>query len=256
MFRLSLSKVRGLVLCGGEGVRLRPLTYYFQKGMIPIGAEQKPLLEYIIRLLKLHAIMDICFLVGYKAEQIHNYFNEGGRFGVRLTYVYDRRGFGGTGGALLNAYRRGVIRDSDETLLIYYGDILSNINLSEMLKQHNESGAVATAAVVKGYQVPVGVADLRNGRVERLVEKPVLDIFVGIGILALEGKALKSLERLHREKQEMDLMRDLLPRLIEDGEPVHAYVTDAFWYDVGSTEQYEKLNDDTIEEHLGCLLAP
>jgi len=72
----------------------------------------------------------------------------------------------------------------------------------------------------------------------------------------LKGEALKSLKRLHREKQEMDLMRDLLPRLIENGEPVHAYVTDAFWYDVGSTEQYEKLNDDTIEEHLGCLLAP
>jgi len=255
VFRLSLGKVRGLVLCGGEGVRPRPLTYYFQKGMIPIGAGQKPLLEYIVRLLRRHGITDVRLLVGYKAEQIHNYFDEGSRFDVRLTYVYDRRGFSGTGGVVLNAYRQGVIRDEDETLLIYYGDILSNINLGKMLKQHYESGAVATVAIVKGYQVPVGVADLRDGRVERLVEKPILDIFVGIGILALKGSTLKSLERLHRRGREVDLMRDLLPRLIEDGEPVHAYVTDAFWYDVGSTERYEKLDDDAIEEHLGCLFV-
>jgi mannose-1-phosphate guanylyltransferase len=224
--------------------------------MIPVGSGQKPLLEYIIRLLRRHGIRDLCLLVGYKAEQIHNYFNEGSRFGVKLTYVYDRRGFSGNGGAVLNAYKRGIICDDDETLLIYYGDILSNINLSEMLKQHYESGAMATVAIVKGYQVPVGVADLRNGRVERLVEKPILDIFVGIGILALKGNALKSLEQLHQQGREMDLMRDLLPRLIESGELVHAYVTEAFWYDVGSTERYEKLNEDAIEEHLGYLFTP
>lgn len=243
------------MLCGGEGVRLRPLTYYFQKGMIPIGSGQKPLLEYIIRLLRLHGITDVCLLVGYKAEQIHNYFDEGSRFGVKFTYVYDRQGFGGTGGALLNAYKQDFIKSS-ETLLIYYGDILSNINLGEMLKQHYESGDVATVEIVKGYQVPVGVVDLRDGRVERLVEKPTLDIFVGIGILALKGNALKSLEQLHQQGRETDLMQHLLPRLIEDGEPVHAYVTEAFWYDVGSTERYEKLNDDAIEEHLAYLFAP
>ena len=254
--KLNLSNVKGVILCGGEGVRLRPLTYYFQKGMIPIGSGQKPLLEYIIRLLRRHGITDMCLLVGYKAEQIHNYFDEGSRFGVRFTYVYDRRGFGGTGGAVLNAYKQGLIRNGDETLLIYYGDILSNIDLGEMLKQHHESGAVATVAIVKGYRVPVGVVDLRDGRVERLVEKPILDISVGIGILALKGNALKSLEQLHQQGREMDLMRHLLPRLIEDGEPVHAYVTEAFWYDVGSTERYEKLSDDAIEEHLGYLFTP
>ena len=81
-------------------------------------------------------------------------------------------------------------------------------------------------------------------------------VFVGIGILALKGNALKSLKQLHQQGREMDLMRHLLPRLIEDGEPVHAYVTEAFWYDVGSTERYEKLSDDAIEEHLGYLFTP
>jgi len=75
--------------------------------------------------------------------------------------------------------RQGVVRDGDETLLVYYGDILSSIDLGEMLKRHDESGAVATVAVVRGYRVPVGVVDLRDGWVERLVEKPTLELYDG-----------------------------------------------------------------------------
>ena len=251
---MGFDEIKGLVLCGGEGVRLRPLTYYFQKVMIPIGAEQKPLLEYIVRLLKRHKITDIHLLVGYKAEQIRNYFDGGDRFGVKITYVYDRSGFGGTGGALLNAYKRGAI-SCDGTFLIYYGDILSNVNLTEMLKQHFETDAVATLAMAKGYQIPVGVAEVKDGMVRGLVEKPVLDIFVGMGILALNGYALEDLERLHKQDREMDIMRDLLPHFMGSGKAVRAYVTDAFWYDVGSTERYEKLDNSAVKDLLGGLFA-
>lgn len=254
MFGLGVDRVRGLVLCGGEGVRLRPLTYYFQKSMIPVGSGQKPLLEYIVRLLRHHGIVDVALLAGYKAEQIRNYFDGGGRFGVRLTHVYDKSGFGGTGGAVLNAYKEGVV-GCEETLLVYYGDILSDINLGEMLRQHRGSGAVATVATAKGYRVPVGVVELEGEMVKKVVEKPLLNIFAGIGILALEGCTLKSLELLHRKNRDADLMRDLLPFLIEGGEPVRAYVTDAFWYDVGSTERYEKLDNDVVENHLGFLFS-
>ena len=73
-----------LILCGGEGTRLRPLTFYFQKTMLPIGLNQKPLLEYIVRLLKYHRINDIVMLVGYKYKQIINYFEDGSRFGVHI----------------------------------------------------------------------------------------------------------------------------------------------------------------------------
>ena len=251
---LSFSRVKGVVLCGGEGVRLRPLTYYFQKGMIPIGSRQKPLLEYVVRLMRYHGILNLCFLVGYKGEQIRNYFSDGNRFGVKLTYVYDRPVFRGTGGAVLNAFREGDI-GCDQTLLIYYGDILSNVSLTELLKQHHETKAVATLALARGYQIPVGVAELRGGRVERLVEKPVLDIFVGVGILALDGDALKDLEQLHQEIRETDIMRHLLPHLVENGRAVCAYVTDAFWYDVGSTEQYEKLENSTIDDQFAGILV-
>ena len=91
-------RVFGVVLAGGEGRRLRPITYYFQKCMIPVGNHQKPLLEYILRLLKMHGIVDLKMLVGYKHEQIVNYFGDGGRLGVNIEYFLDEPSIGGSGG--------------------------------------------------------------------------------------------------------------------------------------------------------------
>ena len=246
---MSPNSVKGLILCGGEGARLRPLTYYFQKSMIPIGSKQRPLLEFIVRSLKQNEITDICLLVGYKSEQVCNYFDDGSRFGVKIAYVHDRPEYKGTGGAVLNAYKQGLIR-REEILLVHYGDILSNANLTEMLKEHLVSEAEATVALSRGYQIPVGVAELNGGRVVKLVKKPSLDVLVGIGIMALEGNVLGDLEGLHREGEEVDLMRDLLPILMKNGRHVRGYVTDAYWYDVGSTERYEKLDNDSLAHHF------
>jgi len=241
--------VKGLILCGGEGARLRPLTYYFQKSMIPIGSKQRPLLEFIVKLMKRNEITDICFLVGYKSEQVCNYFDDGSRFGVRIAYVHDKPEYKGTGGAVLNAYRQGFIT-REEILLVYYGDILSDVNLTEMVKTHLDNGAEATVALGRGYQIPVGLAELNGSRVVKFVEKPSLDVLVGIGIIALEGNVLSDLEGLHREGEELDLMRDLLPVLMKNGRQVGGYVTDAFWYDVGSTERYEKLDNNSLAYHF------
>jgi mannose-1-phosphate guanylyltransferase len=159
------TSVRGVVLAGGEGKRLRPLSYYFQKCMIPIGSKQKPLLEYIIHLLRSHGIIDVALLVGYKHEQIVNYFNGGARFGVEITYVPDDPALKGTGGSLLNAYRRGAITTHD-SLLVYYGDIVSDINLTEMVERHRLRGAIATLALSEGYQVRT-----RDGTLEQDVRE-------------------------------------------------------------------------------------
>jgi len=252
--KLDLDGVKGLVLCGGPGVRLRPLTYYFQKCMIPVGSRQRPLLEYIVRLLKYNGVTDILLLVGYKAEQICNYFGDGRRFGVKLTYIYDKPDFKGTGGSVLNAYKNGAIKDC-KTLLVYYGDILSDIRLGEMLTQHFESDSAATVALARGYKVPVGVARIRGSRVENFVEKPLFDLLVTIGILVLRSDILSYLERLHNLSQNIDLMKDLLPCLIQNGKSVSAHLTDAFWYDVGSIERYEKIDNHVIENHLSCLFV-
>ncbi|MBS7651965.1 MAG: nucleotidyltransferase family protein [Candidatus Bathyarchaeia archaeon] len=242
----GFKEIIGVVLAGGEGKRLRPLTYYFQKCMIPIGTRQKPLLEYILHHLKRHGITDIRLLVGYKHEQIKNYFDDGSRFGMRVGYFLDDPSLRGSGGALLKAAEKGAF-DGAETLLVYYGDILSNIDLSRMLRQHLESRSSSTLALARGFEVPVGVAELEGRSIKRWVEKPRLDIYAGIGIVALNTHVIGDLRELAAGRDELDIMGDLIPHLIKKGRRVEAYVTEDFWYDVGSTEKYEKLNSDLIE---------
>lgn len=246
-------RVKGAVLCGGKGVRLRPLTYYFQKAMIPIGSRQKPLLEYVVRLLRHHGVRELALLVNYKAEQIINYFDDGARFGVRIDYVWDDPSLRGNGGALYNAYRRGVF-DGYSDVLIYYGDILTNLDISALLSHHFNTGAVATLALSTHYTVSVGVAEVEGTRIVRLVEKPPLGKPVVIGVLAVRVDALSYLEDIVLDRGEADLMRDFIPALIERGQRVEAYLSDAFWYDVGSTERYEKLDPRVVDEELGFLL--
>lgn len=240
--------MKPVVLCGGEGSRLRPLTYYFQKTMVPIGREQRPLLEYILRHLKIHGFEEAVLLIGYKGEQVVNYFEDGSRVGLRLTYVWDPEDAHGTCASVRNALKQKTIT-KDETLLIYYGDILTNLDLGALAAKHREEKAAATLAVSPRYQLPVGVVKLENSRVVEMREKPFIDIYVTIGILVLEARTLKTFP------QAVDIMSDLIPSLIQKGEKVAAYVSDAFWYDVGTTEKYEKLTSEIVDSYLNGLKA-
>lgn len=248
-------RVIATVLCGGPGSRLRPLTYYFQKSMIPIGSRQKPLLEYIILLLRKHGIKDIVLLAGYKHEQIENYFGDGARFGVNIRYSLDRSGYSGTGWALLNAYESGFLEGYDN-ILVYYGDILSDIDLSDLMHTHTLYNAYLTIAVARGYRIPVGVVYVEGNRVLKMEEKPILDLPVSIGILAIKIEVLEYLKMLSEEYigGEMDIMSHLIPTLISMNVPVYAYLTDRFWYDVGSTERYEKLDVKLVDRLFKYLL--
>ena len=245
---------KGVILAGGEGKRLRPLTYYFQKCMIPIGSMQKPLLEYVVRLMRHHGIRDIVMLVGYKHEQIENYFGDGARFNVSIRYVVDKPGRKGTGGALLNAYEEGSISPGDP-IVIHYGDIITNLDISDMINFHRRVGASVTVALSKGYRLRVGVAELEeDGRIKSFVEKPRLNIPVSIGIVVADGTIHKVTTQIAGGRASLDIMRDIIPAMIEQGHPVYGYMTDAFWYDLGSIERFEKLSNSTVDEKLGFLM--
>lgn len=250
----SKGKVKAVVLAGGEGLRLRPLTYYFQKCMVPIGSKQKPLLEYVIRLLKYHNITEVCILAGYKADQIENYFDDGSRFGVKITYVLDAPNMKGTACALLNAHLAGTLSEND-VLLVYYGDILTNLNIKEVLNYHIEKSATATVVLSMNYPIQVGTAELSNDfRIVKFIEKPDLKVPVSIGILVLSGKVFAYLRQMWNGGCcDLDIMRDLIPFLISKNESVFGFVTSSFWYDVGTTEKYEKLSNYTIEKELSFL---
>ncbi len=247
--------VKGVILAGGEGTRFRPLTYYFQKCMIPIGEEQKPILDYILRLLKYHGVKKTVLLVGYKHQQIENYFEHGERFGVEMTYVLDDPNLKGSANALLNAYKKGAIADGD-TLVVYYGDIISNLDITAMVKHHQEKKADATLALAKKYNISVGKAELDGTRITNFIEKPDLNQPVSIGILVLSGGILKEMANLQQMGQfrSFDLMGDVISYLVQRKRKVEAYLTDAFWYDVGSIERYERLSPEKLSEVMGFLL--
>jgi mannose-1-phosphate guanylyltransferase len=225
--------MQSIVLCGGEGVRLRPLTYYFQKTMVPIGEKEKPLLEYVVRLLTHHGFQDIVLLINYRANQIVNYFNEGPRFNAKFEFIQDAGEIGGTGGALLNASE--ILQ---EDFVVYYGDILSAVDLGDMWSQHIEKKAACTV----------------------FVEKPKLHRPVSIGIFCLNRRAVDVIKEIATEKKKrgekpnVDLPGDVIPALIAKGDTVKGYITDSFWYDVGSLERYEKLENHVVEKELSYLL--
>ena len=247
--------VKGIVLAGGMGTRFKPLTNYLQKCMIPIGDKEKPILEYIIKLYKYHNINDIVLLVGYRFLQIENYFDHGERFGVTLSYIEDKPGWKGSANALLNAYNEGAFTKED-TLVVYYGDIVSNINLAELVQRHQETGAKATIALTTGLKINEGTAEVDGNWVTEFREKPTLDTRASIGILVLDGSVIDDMEQLHGVGQfpSFDLMGDVVQYLVEQKEKVAAYITNAFWYDVGSIERYERLSNERLSEELGYLL--
>ncbi|MEM2849764.1 MAG: nucleotidyltransferase family protein [Candidatus Bathyarchaeia archaeon] len=249
-----MSDVCAAVLCGGVGSRLRPLTYYFQKAMIPIGSKQKPLLEYIILLLKKNSVENVNLLCGYKYQQIVNYFGNGERFNMKINYVIDRKGFRGTGWAMLNAYEGGYF-NKFRNILVYYGDILTDINIRDFINYHENLKSTATMAVSRGYRLPVGVAYMEGSRIIKFEEKPMVNVPVCMGILILRRDAFDIMAEASKKyiNEEYDLMGHLIPELAARGKTVYAYETEASWYDIGSTEKYEKLDNSFADKLLEFL---
>ncbi|HYC11056.1 MAG TPA: nucleotidyltransferase family protein [Nitrososphaerales archaeon] len=239
------------ILCGGRGERLKPLTDYFQKAMVPIGPKKLPLLSYIIRLMTHHGISRVALLTGYKSEDIRHYFGDGSESGVAMTYSVDRKGSKGSLNAVANALRNGAIPRCDE-LLVYYGDVLTDLDITALLSLHRGKKADVTLVLAKGYQIPVGTAEVKGGMVTAFREKPTLDFNVTTGCMVAGPKAMALMKRV-AGGDNTDLMTHFIPRLLSNGGKVAAYYTGQEWFDVGTISSLEKLNDELLRHPLSFL---
>jgi mannose-1-phosphate guanylyltransferase len=231
---------------------MKPLTDYFQKVMIPVGPKKLPLLAYTIALIRHHGITKIALLTGYRSEDIRRYFGNGSQQKVELSYSEDSKGAKGSLNAVAHALGNGAITKCDE-LLIYYGDVLTNLDIARLLSVHRKSKADATLVLDKGYSLPVGVADVKKRMVTSFREKPSLDLDVTTGVMVAGPKAMAMMKKI-AGGQNTDLMTNFLPELLRREGKVAAFYTRKKWFDVGTVSSFEKLNEELGRHPLSYLV--
>jgi len=232
--------MKGIIMAGGEGSRLRPLTCDLPKPMVPVM--NKPVMAYCIELLRRHGITQIGVTLQYRPEQIMDYFRDGTEDDVLLHYFIEETPLG-TAGSVKNT---GDFLD--QTFVVISGDALTDIDLEKAIQFHREKGSVATL-VLKRVQVPleygVVVTDI-TGSIARFLEKPswgeVFSDTVNTGIYILEPKVLEYFE----EGRKFDFSQDLFPMLLQDKQPMYGYITDEYWCDIGNLQSYLAAHYDML----------
>jgi mannose-1-phosphate guanylyltransferase len=232
--------VKAVVLVGGEGTRLRPLTYLTVKAMVPVL--NKPFLEYTIRHLSHHNIKEIILAIGYKPDRITEYFSDEKPFGAKLVYSIETEPLG-TAGAVKNAQS-----SIDDRIFVMNGDIFTDLDITDMLKFHDNKSAKVTIALTP-VEDPTrfGVVETdSNQRVTRFVEKPrreeVTSNMINAGLYIIEREVLERIPKGQRCMFE----HSIFPTLVNEREPVYGYITDSYWMDTGTPEKYLELNSDLL----------
>jgi len=234
--------MKAVILVGGEGTRLRPLTINRPKPMVPIL--NRPFLEHMIAYLKKHDIDDVILALCYLPGPIQDHFGDGSDFGVRLTYVTEDSPLG-TAGAVKN-----VERHLEETFFVFNGDIFTDLDLTEMMALHRERRAKVTIALTPVENPTIyGVVETdTGGRVRRFIEKPSPDAvttnMINAGAYIIEPEALGSIP----DGCFCMFERELFPKLVKTGEPVYAHPSDAYWTDIGTPEKYLQLHHDLLQK--------
>ena len=219
---------RVILMVGGLGTRLRPLTENTPKPMLNVGG--KPILQTIIEKFRDYGFKNITLCVNYKAEMIKEYFEDGSKFGVNIDYVIENKRMG-TAGAL------SLLKEKPkEPFFVMNGDILTNINFENMLEYHLEHNSTATMAVREyDFQVPFGVVKMENNEIKAIEEKPTYKFFVSAGIYMLNPECIDYIP-----KNEFYDMPTLFEDLINDNKKTFSFPIREYWLDIGRIEEYEK----------------
>ncbi len=236
--------MKAVVMAGGEGTRLRPLTSNQPKPMVPIVG--KPCMEHIVELLKQHGFEDVIVTVAFLPQAIRSYFGSGESLGVDIGYSVEESPLG-TAGSVKRAAGR-----LDDTFLVISGDALCDVDLTQLVEAHREKGASVTIglkSVENPLEFGIVVTD-QDGRVERFLEKPswgqVFSDTINTGIYVLEPEVLKHIP----QDRPYDFSKELFPLLLEMGRPIYGHVFDGYWQDIGNLEQYRQANFDALDESV------
>lgn len=231
---------QAVIMAGGEGSRLRPLTSNIPKPMLPVA--NRPLMEHIIELLKRHRVTDVVATVQFLSSVIRNYFRDGSDLGVSLSYATEEVPLG-TAGSVYAAQEF-----ISGTFLVISGDALTDIDLNEVVKFHEEKGSAATL-VLKRMNDPLEFGIVMtddDGRIQRFLEKPtwgqVFSDTINTGIYVLDPEIFD----LIPPEQPYDFSSELFPMMLDKGLPIYGFITDSYWTDVGTTEAYLQAQHDAL----------
>ncbi len=228
---LNMSAV---IMAGGFGKRLMPLTEHVPKPMLPVG--DKPLLERTIEKLRHAGVQDINLTTHYLPESIRQHFGDGADFGVHINYAQEDHPLGTAGGLRL-------LPRPDKPFVVINGDILTGLSFEKMLQFHQQHGALLTVGVRKyEVQVPYGVVQCDEARIVGLQEKPSFPFFINAGIYLLDPAAYDSIPSGERFD-----MTDLIQKLLDQGQVVVSFPIIEYWLDIGRHDDYLKAQDDIRE---------
>jgi len=233
--------MKAVVMAGGAGSRLRPLTVNRPKPIVPIV--NKPVIGHILDLLKRHGITDVVITLQYMAQTIQDYLGDGSSLGMNIQYTIEESPLG-TAGSVKQAQEM-----LDETFIVISGDAITDFDLSAIINYHKSRKAMATLTL---FRVPnpleYGVVIIdEQGRIQQFQEKPswgeVISDTVNTGIYVLEPEVLDYFE----PAQKFDFSQDLFPILLENKDPLYGYVADGYWCDVGNLNEYMRASSDILE---------
>lgn len=233
--------MKAVVMAGGSGSRLRPLTIARPKALVPVV--NKPVLAYILELLKRHGFEEVVITVQHLADQIQDHFGDGNHLGLTIHYSVEEVPLGTAGSV------RQARQFLDDTFLVISGDAITDIDLGAVIRFHRARQALATVTLYHvsnplDYGVVVTEPD---GRVVRFFEKPnwgqVISDTVNTGIYVLEPEVLDWLE----PNRSYDFSQDVLPLLLKRGAPLYGYIADGYWCDIGTLPAYMRATADVLE---------
>ncbi len=224
--------MKAVILAGGKGSRLAPYTRILPKPLMPIG--DMPILEVILLQMKAAGIREVVLTVGHLSELLRAFFQDGSQWGINISYSYEECPLGTAGPIAL-------VDGLTETFLVTNGDVLTTLNLQDLIRFHKEQKAAATiASHCRQSRIDLGVIQ-KDGdcRITGYIEKPVYDFLVSMGIYVFEPTVLPYII----PGEHLDFP-NLVHRLLAAGERVVAYEFDGYWEDLGRPDDYERASDD------------